>query len=143
MTQLTKRTLRLFGPVRIEYLQKAQNRAKEGNASVKPRFRSRRTVALLGYLAAEQRSVARDFLAVLFWPDEVLSKGRGNLRRELYNLAKILPDCWMLDNQSVAFIPSIDTIVDLHEVTSLQNEGSWDEAVGLLGGEFLEGPLAI
>jgi len=56
-----------------------------------PRFRSRRTVALLGYLAAERRSVVRDFLAALFWPDEATSKGRSNLRRELHNLAQILP----------------------------------------------------
>ncbi|MGD8405796.1 MAG: BTAD domain-containing putative transcriptional regulator, partial [Anaerolineales bacterium] len=104
-----------------------------------PRFRSRRTMALLGYLVVEQRPLARDFLSALFWPDETPSKGRGNLRRELYNLAKILPDCWVLDNQAVEFVPSVDTTVDLHAVLDLQTEERWDEAVDFLGGEFLEG----
>jgi DNA-binding SARP family transcriptional activator/Flp pilus assembly protein TadD len=139
MTQLAKRVLHLLGPTRVEQSQKAKTKRKEESAVTIPRFRSRRTVALLGYLAVEQRPVARDFLAALFWPDEEPSKGRGNLRRELYNLAKVLPDCWALDNQAVAFVPSVDTTVDLYEVVSLQTEERWDEAVDLLGGEFLEG----
>ncbi|MGB7875668.1 MAG: AAA family ATPase, partial [Anaerolineales bacterium] len=96
-------------------------------------------MTLLGYLVVEQRPLARDFLAALFWPDETPSKGRGNLRRELYNLAKILPDCWVLDNQAVEFVPSVDTTVDLYSVLDLQTEERWDEAVEFLGGEFLEG----
>jgi len=139
MTQLAKRALRLLGPVRIEHHQEAKNRAIEGDAVVTPRFRSRRTMALLGYLAAEQRPVSRDFLAALFWPDETPSKGRGNLRRELYSLAKILPDCWELDSRAVTFAPSVDIIIDLFTVLQLQTEKRWDEAVEFLGGEFLEG----
>ena len=34
-----------------------------------PRFRSQRTMALLGYLVAEKRPFTRDHLAALFWPD--------------------------------------------------------------------------
>lgn len=139
MTKLAKRYLRLLGPTRIEHRQTAQDSAMESEPGAAPRFRSRRTVALLGYLAAEQRPIARDFLAALFWPDEASSKGRGNLRRELYNLAKILPGCWALDNQAVAFVPSVDTTVDLYRVLELQAEERWDESVELLGGEFLEG----
>jgi DNA-binding SARP family transcriptional activator len=94
---------------------------------------------LLGYLAAERRPVARDLLAALFWPDEAPSKGRANLSRELHNLAQILPDCWELDRQLVAFVPSADTTIDLYTLLELQAEERWAEAADLLRGEFLEG----
>jgi adenylate cyclase len=133
------RHLWLLGPTHVDQIPKAQTKAVESKAGAVPRFRSRRTIALLGYLAAERRSVARDFLAALFWPDEATSKGRSNLRRELHNLAQILPDCWELDRQSVAFIPSANTIVDLCQLLQLEAEERWQEAAELLGGEFLEG----
>jgi DNA-binding SARP family transcriptional activator len=96
-------------------------------------------VALLGYLVAERRPTARDLLAALFWPDEAQSKGRGNLRRELHNLSQILPDCWQMERQAVAFIPTGDTAVDIYTLMKLEAEERWGEAVELLGGEFLEG----
>jgi predicted ATPase/DNA-binding SARP family transcriptional activator len=104
-----------------------------------PRFRSRRKVALLGYLAAERRLVARDHLAALFWPDELSSKARGNLRRELHNLSQILPECWHLERHAVAFIPSPDSTVDIYKLLDMEADERWMEAVDLLGGEFLEG----
>jgi DNA-binding SARP family transcriptional activator len=111
----------------------------EQNAGTVPRFRSRRTVALLGYLVAEERPVARGFLAALFWPDEPASRGRSNLSRELHNLAQILPDCWDLDRQTVAFVPSAEVTVDLYTFVQLETEERWNEAAELSGGEFLEG----
>ena len=110
----------LLGASRVEQGQSAHIKAQENAAAAVPRFRSRRTVALLGYLAAEQRPVARDLLAALFWPDEAPSKGRANLSRELHNLAQILPDCWVLNRQSVAFIPSDNTIVDIYQLPQLE-----------------------
>ena len=76
--------LRLLGPLQIE---------QEKNVKA-PRFRSQRTQALLGYLVARQRPVSRDSLAVLFWPDETIITARANLRRELHNLNRVLPNCW-------------------------------------------------
>jgi DNA-binding SARP family transcriptional activator/tetratricopeptide (TPR) repeat protein len=96
-------------------------------------------VALLGYLVVERRSVARGFLAALFWPDEAPSKGRSNLRRELHNLAQILPGCWEMDRQAVAFVPSPEVAIDLYTFLQLEAEERWGEAAELLGGEFLEG----
>jgi predicted ATPase/DNA-binding SARP family transcriptional activator len=96
-------------------------------------------VALLGYLVAEQRLIAREFLAALFWPDEATSKGRSNLSRELHNLAQILPDCWELDPQAVAFVPSPEVVVDTYTLLQLEAEERWQEAAELLDGEFLEG----
>lgn len=139
MTQLTSRHVVLLGPARVEHFQQVQNKTGEGDSGELPRFRSRRTVALLGYLVAEQRSVARDLLAAFLWPDKALTKGRANLSRELHNLARILPDCWELDRQVVAFVPSVDTSVDLYQLQNLEISERWGEAVELLGGEFLEG----
>ena len=141
---MAARYLRLLGTARVDLIQRPQNqavesRAQKSGAGVVPRFRSRRTVALLGYLAAERRPAARDLLAALFWPDADLSKGRGNLRRELHNLSQILPGCWQLERQTIAFIPSDDTIVDIYTLLELEAEDRWGEAVELLGGEFLEG----
>jgi adenylate cyclase len=138
------RRLWLLGPACVDRIPKtgkepAKRTDADHNAGAVPRFRSRRTVALLGYLVAERRSVARDFLAALFWPDEATSEGRTNLRRELHNLTQILPGCWEMDRQAVAFIPSADVTVDLYTVLQLEAEERWGEAVELLGGEFLEG----
>jgi adenylate cyclase len=138
------RHLWLLGPACVDRIPKTQkttakSAGNERNAGAVPRFRSRRTVALLGYLVAERRSVARDFLAALFWPDEAISKGRSNLRREMHNLTQILPGCWELDRQAVAFIPSVDVAIDLYTLLQLEAEERWQEAAELLGGEFLEG----
>ncbi|UCC88670.1 MAG: tetratricopeptide repeat protein, partial [Anaerolineales bacterium] len=89
--------------------------------------------------AVERRPVAREFLATRFWPDETPSKARANLRRELYNLVQILPGCWELNRQTVAFTPPAHTAVDLYTLLELEAEERWREAAELLGGEFLEG----
>ncbi len=144
MKQGATRRLRLLGPVAVDQVPRAHEDTREKvggerSASTAPRFRSRRTAALLGYLVAERRSVGRDYLAALLWPDEEPSRGRGNLRRELHNLAQILPGCWELDRQSAAFTPSADLIVDLYQLPQLESGERWGEAAELLGGEFLEG----
>jgi DNA-binding SARP family transcriptional activator len=139
MTQSGARHLRLLGPTRVDQIQKAHSEAQENDMHTVPRFRSRRTVGLLGYLAAERRPIARDLLAALFWPDEAPSKGRANLSRELHNLTQILPDCWELDRQAVAFVPSANLIVDIYQLQQLEAQEYWVEAAELLGGEFIEG----
>lgn len=135
--------LRILGPVHVETLQGVEENPdhpkEEQDRLEVPRFRSRRTVALLGYLAAERRPVSRDFLAPFFWPDENLSKGRACLRRELYNLGQILPDCWQMDRQIISFVPSPTTSVDLYSLLELAEQERWAEASDLLGGLFLEG----
>ena len=125
---ITRRYLQLFGPVRVESV-----------AGDVPRFRSQRTMALLGYLVAERRSVSRDALAALFWPDESQSKGRSNLRRELHNLNQILPDCWEIDRQSVQFASADHTAVDLYRFLEFEQTEQWAEAAELVRGAFLEG----
>lgn len=118
----------LLGPVQVAW-----------EAGEPPRFRSQRTMALLGYLAAEGRPVARDALATLMWPDEDLSTGKANLRRELHNLGKILPDCWQTDRQTVCFVPGDAVRVDVYQLLQLEEEEQWPETAELVRGDFLEG----
>jgi tetratricopeptide (TPR) repeat protein len=74
----------------------------------------------------------------MLWPDEPLSKGRASLRRELYNLTQLLPDCWRSDRQAVAFVPSTDINIDIYMLLELEAQEDWIQAADLLGGEFLE-----
>ncbi|MDJ0751884.1 MAG: hypothetical protein QNJ45_00085 [Ardenticatenaceae bacterium] len=125
MLHKTKRRLSLLGPARVEKIDESHSEIADGN---QPRFRSRRTIGLLGYLVAEQRPVARDYLAALFWPDEDPPKARANLSRELHNLAQILTDCWESDRQMVAFEPSEEIEVDLHQIVRYAEQERWSEA---------------
>ena len=120
--------LQLLGTVHVE--------SDEGDS---PRFRSQRTVALLGYLVAEQRAISRDYLATLFWPDKSLTTGKANLRRELHNLAQILPNCWQTSRVEVEFVPSPNTTVDIYQLQKYETSQQWTEAKTLIGGNFLEG----
>ena len=104
-----------------------------------PRFRSQRTMALLGYLVAEGRPFSRDFLAALFWPDEEPAKGKANLRRELHNLAQILPGCWQTSRVEVQFVPGEGTGIDVYQFRQYEAVQQWQEAADLIGGNFLEG----
>lgn len=123
-----KSIIYLLGPVQFDW-----------NAGEPRRFRSKRTKALLGYLAAKRRPVTRDALAALLWPDETRSTGKANLRRELHNLGNILPDCWETDRQTVRFLPGRHIRVDIYDVLRLEKNEKWVEAAELVRGDFLEG----
>ena len=122
------RQVQLLGPVQVV-----------DDVDKVPRFRSQRTMALLGYLVTERRAVARDALAALLFPDESSSKGRGSLRRELHNLGQILPGCWEIDRRSVRFLPLPTTDIDLLTLLTLTQAERWASAGRLINGEFLEG----
>jgi predicted ATPase/DNA-binding SARP family transcriptional activator len=126
--EMAEQSLQLLGAARVAWERGAP-----------PRFRSKRTVALLGYLVAERRPFTRDSLAILFWPEEPLAAGRANLRRELHNLANLLPGCWQVDHNTVAFVPGGGTQVDLDMLRRLEPEGQWAEAAEYARGDFLEG----
>jgi predicted ATPase/DNA-binding SARP family transcriptional activator/tetratricopeptide (TPR) repeat protein len=126
--EMAKQSVRLLGAAHVVW-----------ETGTPPRFRSKRTVALLGYLVAERRRFTRDSLAALFWPEELLTTGRANLRRELHNLANLVPGCWQVDHNTVAFTSGGGTNVDLDMLRRLEAEGQWAEAAEYARGEFLEG----
>ncbi|MCP4288069.1 MAG: hypothetical protein GY792_27140 [Gammaproteobacteria bacterium] len=121
-------TLKLLGPIQVE---------REGTKV--HGFRSKKTQALLGYVVAEQRVIARETLAAFFWPDVPPSKGRTEVRRVLHNLSRLLPGCWQIDPKTVRFVPSNETEVDLYTFLEREKEEQWKEAARLVQGQFLEG----
>jgi DNA-binding SARP family transcriptional activator len=105
-------------------------------------FRSHKTLALLAYLIVERRWVARDHLALLFWPDAPLDEGRGHLRRALYDLSHKIPGCILAQPQLVAFNTAFLPATDLDQFDRLAAAGdlaSLEAAAALCRGVFLEG----
>ncbi len=66
---------------------------------------SRKGLALLGYLASQDRPAPRTYLADLFWPDKTEARGRRNLSRELSQLAEYVHGCIRGDYHTVVFQP--------------------------------------
>ncbi|MCA9949692.1 MAG: hypothetical protein KDE48_08610, partial [Anaerolineales bacterium] len=78
-----------------------------------------------------------------------------NLRRELHNLAQILPGCWQINRVEVQFVsgeekpaPSLATgsrqaeaevAVDIYQFLQYESTQQWQDAAALIGGAFLEG----
>lgn len=107
-------------------------------------FRSHKTLAILAYLIVERRWVARDHLALLFWPDAPLEEGRGHLRRALYDLAHKIPGRILAQPQLVAFNAAFLPTTDLDQFDRLVAGGdisSLATAAALCRGSFLEGMI--
>ncbi len=76
----------------------------------------RKALALLAYLAVTQQSHSRDALATLFWPDDSQSKARGNLRRTLSRLNKVLGKGWLeIDRGNAGLNPQADLWLDVDQ----------------------------
>ena len=103
--------VRLLGPVAVE----VDGQPVTG-------FRSHKTLALLAFLVTEQRPVARNYLATLFWPDAPLADGRGHLRRALHDLVQKLPGALWLDYYTAQFNPALFAQTDLAQLA--RHEGS-------------------
>ena len=72
--------IRLFGPPTV---------TRDGLEQTGLRSKS---LALLAFLVVENRSVARDTVATLFWRDSDQSSARRNLRPCVHELRRLLPD---------------------------------------------------
>ena len=64
-------------------------------------FDSRKAVALLGYLARQNRPVERSHLAYLFWGDKPEARGRRNLSHDLSLLTALLPGAFQTTYHTV------------------------------------------
>jgi len=84
--------LQLLGPIQV----RQDGRIVRG-------FESRKALALLGYLAARDRPVARAHLVDLLWPDLTEARGRANLSGALHNLTTLLPGRLAADRHVIAF----------------------------------------
>jgi predicted ATPase/DNA-binding SARP family transcriptional activator len=105
-------------------------------------FKSRKALALLGYLATEGRPVPRDYLANLFWPELTETRARNNLSQLLHNISTLCPGCLNADRYTVQFCYSATTWLDLKAFNELIAKGevsAWGMATELYRGDFMSG----
>jgi predicted ATPase/DNA-binding SARP family transcriptional activator/Tfp pilus assembly protein PilF len=76
-------------------------------------FESDKALGLLAYLVLRNGPVSRQRLAGLFWGEFPDKRARGNLRRVLHNLGKLVPDCLRVERRSVQFKPGDGCCVDV------------------------------
>ncbi len=105
-------------------------------------FRSRKALALLGYLAAQKRPLPRSHLAGLFWEDLPEDRGRANLSWVLHQVSSLVPDCLRTNRHTIELRRSPSCWVDIDAFSTLEREGgttALKTAAGLYRGPFLEG----
>ena len=122
-------------------------------------FPTRKTLALLAYLALEQGLQRREHLAALFWPESDASRGRANLRNTLNYLRNSLPQTaegetphLLIERNALGFNADAPYRLDLETVAKAADlvarpatTGAGDEvqalqsALDLYRGDFLEG----
>ncbi len=112
-------------------------------------FSSRKSVALLSYLARQRQPVLRSQLAFLLWGEKLEALGRRNLSRELSQLAAIIPGAFDADYYTVALAPQYIEQVDTSRFETLARDvargharpdlAALDAALALYRGEFLAG----
>jgi predicted ATPase/DNA-binding SARP family transcriptional activator len=123
--------LRFLGTVRVE---------RDGE--LVGGFRSRKALAVLGYLALQGQPLPREHLADLFWADQPEARGRANLSWVLSRITSLLPGCLQADRQSVQFRCPAHLWLDIVAFAELEARGdaaSLAAAAELVRGEFLEG----
>ncbi len=124
-------SLRLLGTVEVE---------REGEPVVG--FRSRKALALLGYLAVQEQPVPRERLAELLWAGRPERRGRANLTWVLGRIAKELSGCVRAGRHAVQLERGDSYWLDVDAFEELREQGdvaSLAAAVALYRGEFLEG----
>lgn len=106
------------------------------------RIASRKTTALLAYLAIEQRGFSREYLATLLWPDHSQRSALANLRRILSLLRKTLEKGCLIAEGDQVELDRDSISVDVDEFRFLSTSDSTtpgEHACELYRGSFLEG----
>ncbi len=100
---------------------------------------TRKTTALLAYLAVSEQPQRRATLAALLWPDADEQKSRGALRRTLSVLRTALGDRWLDVNGETIELERPQVRVDVVEFRRAIREGRLHAAIALYRGDFLQG----
>jgi DNA-binding SARP family transcriptional activator/tetratricopeptide (TPR) repeat protein len=95
---------------------------------------SPRTLGLLGHLAVHAGSPQlRSHVAAIFWPDSTEAQARTNLRRELHQLRRGLPDgdrFLTIDTTSLCWRPDAECAIDVAEFEAAVAESERAEREG-------------
>lgn len=92
----------------------------------------------MGYVALQQRWVARDELVALFWPDRPEATARGNLRPLLAKLARA-PQAAGFEREPSRVRWRVAS--DHEALVAAQRERRWADAWELARGELIEGVM--
>jgi len=113
------------------------------NGSPVSGFRAYKVLALLCYLAIQNKPVLRTLLADVFWPRLDAEKARAELRRALNNLGTLLPGCVQADKLNVTFCHGAASLYfDMAHARALLAQESLPalaQAVELSRGELMAG----
>ncbi|MEN8173512.1 MAG: BTAD domain-containing putative transcriptional regulator, partial [Chloroflexota bacterium] len=120
--------IRTFGGIQLSYNDKLIGKGI-----------SRKSQAMLIYLAITERAASREFLGELFWEGLPQSRSLNNLRVSLAQLRKHLPDSLIIERFSVAFNPASESWLDVNDFNQAAADGDTDDALRLYQGDFLEG----
>ncbi len=123
--------LHLLGPVQIKR-----------HGEILTGQKSRKVLALLGYLSSQSQPVSRSYLVNLFWPDNSENRGRNNLSQVLHNITTFWPDCLRSDRYSIQFRHTTTAWVDVNAFNELVAKGepaSLAAAADLYQGDFMAG----
>ncbi len=123
--------LQLLGPVQIER-----------NGKPLQGFKSRKTLALLGYLASQSQKISRGYLVNLFWPDKSETRGRNNLSQVVHSISTLCPDCLKVDRYTVQFHLTADHWLDIRVFNELVARGEAESlamAATLYQDDFMTG----
>jgi len=105
-------------------------------------FRSRKALALLGYLAVEKHPVPRSRLADLLWEGMEESRGRANLSWVVNRISLLIPECLVTDRHTVQLRRSPTCWLDIDELEAWEERTSTEAlaaAVEQYRGAFLDG----
>jgi DNA-binding SARP family transcriptional activator/tetratricopeptide (TPR) repeat protein len=95
---------------------------------------SPRTLGLLGHLVVHAGSPQlRSHVAAIFWPDSTDAQARTNLRRELHQLRRALPDgdrFMTIDTSSLCWRPDAECEIDVAEFEAAAAEADRAEREG-------------
>ena len=106
---------------RLSLFTLGQPRIELGDVPIK--LQSRKTIALLVYLAVTGERHNRDSLVGLLWPDSNQSRARTTLRHNLYILNKTLGANWLdVDRETVGLNPDSDTYLDAGHFLNLLSQ---------------------
>ncbi len=111
---------------------------------------TRKAVALLAYLVAEQPLLTRQAALGLLWPESSEQRARGALRRTLSALRRGLGGGLVTDRETISLDPDLTVRFDEAELERIEQEHAHDDpcgecrpalgaAVRLFRGEFMEG----
>lgn len=111
-------------------------RLQIGGSAAMP-LEARSAEALLVYLALQERTVPRDVLAHLLWPEHDRARARGNLRTAVHRLRRHFPEHVQADRKAIGIGGAIE--VDALLLERRLRAGDVVAAADLYSGDFLAG----